>query len=206
MNPRLEQAARCLVQGDLVVYPTETFYALGADALNQQALLRIVALKGRDPAKPLPVIIAGLDQLGMVSDWQSPDLHRLIRTFWPGPLSVLVPARPGLPGLMQDSAGFTAVRWTPHPGAQALARMCKAPLAATSANISGRQPVWRPEDLDPALALSVAMVLDHPPLPAGGMPSTLVRIVGHAHLEIIRQGAVGMDLLARAGWKVRTNS
>lgn len=205
MNQELQRAVQAVAQGGLVVYPTETLYALGANALNQQALERIVALKRRDAAKPLPVIIAGLDQLCMLSAWKEPALLRLIRDFWPGSLSILVPALPGLPGIIQGRHGFIAVRWTPHPLAQALARACGTPLAATSANISGRTAVSHPDDLDPELTKTVSMVVRSAPFPSGGLPSTLVRIIPPDHLEVLRQGAVSDQELQRKGWTVRTN-
>lgn len=170
MNPELEFAAKALARGEAVIYPTETLYALGAVALNHRALERVIALKGREAGKPLPVIIAGLDQLPMICARDDEAVRRLIRDFWPGPLSILVPARPELSPLIQDHTGTVAVRWSPHPTAQALARACRAPLAATSANPSGGDPVSRPEDLDPALASAVAAILDFPPFPAGAGP------------------------------------
>jgi L-threonylcarbamoyladenylate synthase len=206
MNPELERAALYLSRGELIIYPTETLYALGSFALNHQALLRIINLKKREAAKPLPVVIAGLEQLRMITAWKNPDLDRLIRAFWPGPLSILVPALPGLPPDIQDDAGLVAVRWTPHPVAQTLARICKSPLVSTSANLSGQEPVCRPEKLNPILASAVAMVLDSSPFPAGGRPSSLVRIVSPNTLEMLRAGAVPKERLESAGWSIRTNS
>jgi len=202
MNPKVECAALSLVRGELVIYPTETLYALGASALMPRALQRIVDLKGRDAAKPLPVIIAEMDQLRMISAWDSPDLNRLVQAFWPGPLSILVPALPGLPPHIQDRRGLVAVRWTPHPVAQSLVRLCKTPLSATSANRSGQKPACRPDELNPFLTESVAMVLDCPPFPPGGQPSSLVRIASPHTLEVLREGAVPMKDLVNAGWSI----
>lgn len=203
MNTELERAAQSLLLGEPVIYPTETLYALGANALNPQALLRLVTLKKRDTAKPLPVIIADLAQLRMLSAWDEPGLSHLIQAFWPGPLSILFPALPGLPQEIQDSKGFIAMRWTPHPTAQALARACNAPLVATSANLSGQKPASRPEELDQALVRAVPVVLRLPPLPAGGAPSTLIRMLSPNRLEVLREGAVPAAQLERAGWTIK---
>lgn len=214
----MAEAVLAIRRGNLVVYPTETLYALGAAILCPAAVEQVFRLKGRPQDKPLPVLIGALDQLPLITDHPDARLARLTGRFWPGPLSVLVPARPGLSRLLQDRHGFTAVRWSSHPVAQTLALRSGSPLTATSANISGRPAAARIEDLDPELiaapipgklalqqtdpAPRACRVLVQPPHPAGGLPSTLVRIQPDGRLDILRAGVVGPDQLRQAGWRI----
>ncbi|SDB42228.1 L-threonylcarbamoyladenylate synthase [Desulfonatronum thiosulfatophilum] len=202
MSNAILQAADSIARGGVVIYPTETLYALGTSITSLQAVERISDLKQRDRNKPLPVIIGALDQLDMITEWKDAELSRLIRNFWPGPLSILVPARHGLSRLIQDAHGFVAVRWTSHSTAQALALHCRAPLVATSANPGGEPAAGRPQDLDPALVEKVDMVVDLPPYPAGGLPSTVVQILADGRLKIFREGAVTSKQLQEAGWQI----
>lgn len=155
MNPELEFAAKALARGEAVIYPTETLYALGAVALDHRALERVIALKGREAGKPLPVIIAGLDQLPMIRARDDEAVRRLIRDFWPGPLSILVPARPELSPLIQDHTGTVAVRWSPHPppprpwqGPAGRPWRPPAPIPAAAIRSPGRR-IWIPHSLQP---------------------------------------------------------
>ncbi|GAB6058336.1 L-threonylcarbamoyladenylate synthase [Desulfonatronum parangueonense] len=202
MNNIISQAAESIARGGVIIYPTETLYALGASITSHQSVERITILKQRDRNKPLPVIIGALDQLEMITEQPGNEILRLARLFWPGPLSVLVPARSGLSSLLQDARGLVAVRWTSHPTAQALALECRSPLVSTSANPGGEPAAARPEDLDLTLVRSVDMVLDQPPYPAGGQPSTVVQILENGRLKIFRDGAVSVNRLQDAGWKI----
>jgi L-threonylcarbamoyladenylate synthase len=201
---KVARAAELIKAGRAVVYPTETLYALGANGLDHGGVRRVAALKGRAADKPLPLIIGGLDQLRLVTSWDNALLGQLAELFWPGPLSILVPARASLPHLVADGEGWTSVRQSSNEAAQALARAVKAPLVATSANRAGQPPVHRLEHLDPGLAGSVDMVLDCEPFPQGGPPSTVVRISGGRRLDLIREGAVRTSELTAHGFEVRT--
>lgn len=215
----LALAVKAINRGELVVYPTETLYALGADIRSEDAVQRVFQAKGRPQGKPLPVLIGAPEQLPMVTDHRNPLLDQLIRDFWPGPLSILVPARPDLSPLLQDQHGRIAVRWTSHPTAQALAIQSRTPLTATSANSSGRPAAAHPKDLDPKLTAVLipasawlssldktdhtkGLILGQPPYPAGGAPSTVVHLRPDGRLKILRLGAIGTEQLEQAGWTV----
>lgn len=200
----LSRALQVIASGGCLVYPTETLYALGADGTCVSAAAHIYLLKGRDPAKPLPLIIAGLDQLDQVTLAQPPDLERLAELFWPGPLSVLVPTRPGLPAVVSDQYGLTSVRVTSHHLAARLCREAGRPLIATSANLSGHLATARLADLDPELLGRVDCVVEAGPRPAGGPPSTVVGLLGGGVLAVHRQGAVSLDALRHAGFDPRS--
>lgn len=202
----LEAALAVLERGGVLVYPTETLYALGCDARDRKAVERVARIKGRPVDKPLPVIIGSTDMFPLVAredenaEKDDATLSALANAFWPGPLSVLVRARRDLaPGVM-DFQELVSVRVTPHPLAAELSRRLGAPLVATSANPSGRNAPARLADLDPGLSDSVDRVLRAEPFPAGGPPSTLVRVVGPMRLAVLRPGALPVSDLAAAGF------
>jgi len=198
-----ETAVTVVRQGGVLIYPTETLFAVGGDALNPAVGEQVQAIKARPEGKPLPVLLGAPEMLAMVTAWQSRDLQRLTDAFWPGPLSLLVPARPGLPAAIQDHAGWTCVRWTSHRDASWLSRQCGQPLIATSANRSGAPPAAVAEQLDPEMIRRVNGVWLGHSSPDGGLPSTLVRILSGGVLEVLRQGAVDSRALEGAGWVVR---
>jgi L-threonylcarbamoyladenylate synthase len=201
----MELAAGILQRGGLCIYPTETLYALGAGLGNPEAVARVQAIKKRDPAKPLPLIVGSMGQLSLVTPGVDVLSERLIRAFWPGPLSILLPARPTLPEPVRDSRGLVSLRLTSHPVAQALCLASGQPLVATSANLAGEVPASRPDDVDARLLDETdAFVVDEP-LPAGGPPSTVVVAAGVLAVRILRRGAVSRNDLERAGFEVQAD-
>ena len=183
----VEVAAAALRAGELVVYPTETFYGLGALATLPAALERLTAAKLRPEGKPLPLVAA--DPAAAFAVWSRvPDeARRLAARFWPGPLTLVAPAAAGLPGsLVQD--GAVGVRVPGSALARELARRAGGPVVSTSANPSGGPPPASPGTLDPELLSRVDLVLDGGPTP-GGAPSTVVRLGAGAPV-LVREGAV----------------
>lgn len=187
----LEEPARALAaleRGETIVFPTETFYGLGADALNAAAVARLVEIKGRDPANPIPLIIADRKMLTAIAREVSPVADRLARAFWPGPLTLVLPAKPGLPAPLVNSAGEIGVRISSHPLAARLARELGRPITATSANPAGRAPARAVEEARGYFAGKIEIYLDGGRL---GAPkgSTVVGVVGTAP-QLIRDGAI----------------
>lgn len=202
MSPAWEREVRALLDGGLVVYPTETFYALGCLATLHAAAERVAAVKGRPGGKPLPIIVSDWDMAGRYLRLHGVALE-LARAFWPGPLSVVVEVAPAVSLLARDSQGRSAVRMTPHPVAAGLCREAGAPLVSSSANLSGLPPACRPGDLDPdMLRASCALVVDARPWPAGGSPSTLVEVVQGGRVRVLREGAVPVTGIEQAGFEV----
>lgn len=199
MDGRAELAAVAgvLCGGGVAVYPTETLYALGCAAANAAACARVAALKGRPEAKPFPLIVGHRDGLAAIAAELPGDLLRLAEAFWPGPLSVLVRTVDALPRHVRDAQGYSSVRMSPHPLATALCRLAGPALVATSANRSGRPATALPAELDPRLLAGADASLLIPPLPAGGAPSTLVRLLGGGAVRILRPGALPAATLAR---------
>lgn len=191
-----------LARGGLVIYPTETFYALGCLATIHTAVERIFTIKGRPLDKPLPLI---------VSDWEMSERflrltgleEDLARKFWPGPFSIVTDVDPQVSPLARDRTGRSAVRMSPHVIAARLSRETGAPLVSSSANRSGLPPVYRPDELDTKLVLdSGAVVIASTPWPGGGLPSTLVDIVGANFVRILRAGAISAEEITAAGFEV----
>lgn len=200
----MQALLKTLESGGIIVYPTETLYGLGCDATNQAACEAVADIKGRSENKPLPLIIGGLNMLGLVTDEQPSHLQHLTKAFWPGPLSILVKALPDLPSILSDDDGFTSVRFSGHPFAAELSRRFKKPIVATSANLSGRSPAAMPEDLDPELLEKVDATYLDPPWPRGNKASTVVRVLGASRLQILREGAVSIKQLCDKGFTVST--
>jgi L-threonylcarbamoyladenylate synthase len=181
------RAAAVLREGGICVYPTETFYGLGALVTRPEAIARLGAAKLRPEGKPLPLVAA--DTAGAFALWARvpPEAVRLADRFWPGPLTLAAPAAAGI---HRDVAagGTVAVRVPGSPLARELCRLAGGPLISTSANLSGGAPPCRVEDLDPALVSRVDAVLDGGPTP-GGEPSTVVAL-GDGPPRLVRAGAV----------------
>ncbi|WP_308583687.1 L-threonylcarbamoyladenylate synthase [uncultured Desulfovibrio sp.] len=222
----LAAAARFLRNGGVLVFPTETFYGLGCLAANAEAVARVYQLKQRPVHKPLPLLAAHAAQVDAVAELAA--MPKGLLAFWPGPLTVLLPARSCLPPALVNGQGLAAVRVTPHPLAAQLAEQAGGALTASSANLSGGAPVCSPDKLDPVLleALrSMAQGMTCPagcaaqdaktevplplafggPLPAGGLPSTVVEPLsggdgGAGRLRIVRAGAVSAAALEAAGF------
>lgn len=194
----LEKAAVELNLGRVIIYPTETFYALGCLATNDQALEEIFKLKKRDAHKPLPIIIADRAMAGQFLRLNSAEAH-LAQLFWPGPLSIVTEVASSISSLACDWRGRCAVRWTPHPTAQKLCWAAGVPLVASSANFSGQQPVSDFKKLDQLLVQKIPVV-QAALKPQGGLPSTLVEIKADGVLQVLRAGAITKDQLMSAGY------
>jgi len=204
----LGRAVEVVAGGGCIVYPTETFYALGAAMGNAAALERIVAIKGRPGSKPLPVIIGDRAQLALIQDdnartrWPGFACAReLMDVFWPGPLSIVLPMKSGLPARLADAKGFVSVRLTPHPVARALCLAAKTPLVATSANVSGEAPVNDLAQLCPAVRQAADALLAGQPRPAGGLASTVVAPLAGRGIIVYRAGALPIDTLTQNGFR-----
>ena len=188
----LAAAADLLRQGQLVAFPTETVYGLGGDARSDRAVARIFAAKGRPRFNPLIVHVpdvAAAREFGVFDD----RAERLAAAFWPGPLTLVLPLRSaGLSDLVTAGLASVAIRVPAHPVAQALLRASGGPLAAPSANPSGRVSPTRADHVMAGLAGRIAAVLDGGPC-AVGVESTIVGLVGAA--ELLRSGGVVLEAL-----------
>ncbi len=140
LNHRLRLAARVIADGGLVAYPTEAVYGLGCDPWNRTAVMRLLALKRRDPAKGLILIAARPDQLAPFVAWLPPQRMAVVLASWPGPHTWLLPVRPETPHWLSGRFDTLAVRVTNHPLAAALCRAVGRAIVSTSANVAQRPP------------------------------------------------------------------
>jgi L-threonylcarbamoyladenylate synthase len=134
----VEEAARVIRRGGLVAFPTETVYGLGADAFNEEAVRQIYAAKGRPSDNPMIVHLARASDIGALTRALTPDTVRLIEGFWPGPLSIVMKKSDAVPAAVTGGLDTVAVRMPDDPVALALIRRAGGPIAAPSANLSGR--------------------------------------------------------------------
>ena len=190
----IRRAAALLRAGELVAFPTETVYGLGADALNGGAAARIFAAKGRPADNPLIAHIAGESDLsGLIAGEPVPCARALMRAFWPGPMTLIFPKSARVPREVTAGLDTVAVRMPSHPVARALISAAQTPIAAPSANRSGRpSPTTAAhvlEDMDGRIPL----ILDGGPCEVG-LESTVVDVTG-ARPRILRPGGVTREML-----------
>jgi len=197
---KLETILRVVRGGGIAVFPTETFYALVGDALSVDAVKEIFALKRRDPSKPLPLVVSDPEVLREVVAEIPPIARRLMSAFWPGPLTLVFQGIPGLPEEIKGPEGSIAVRLTSHAWLRSVAGSIRSPLTATSANLSGKSPIVRPEEAVEVFSGRVALIVDGGRT-EGGRPSTILDVREETP-RLIREGAVS---LARIHEALRTS-
>ncbi|MDR0966307.1 MAG: threonylcarbamoyl-AMP synthase [Myxococcales bacterium] len=185
-NVMIERAVRALLAGGAVIYPTETFYGLGAALESREGVRRIANIKHRTAPKPLPVIAADRDAAFALFREVTALARRLAERFWPGPLTIVLPASERVP-IEVAPQGEIGVRVSSHPVARALAAGA-GPLVATSANLAGAGEQTRVELLPAEVLTRVDAVVAAGETP-GGSPSTVLRIVDE-RVEILREGAI----------------
>lgn len=169
----LAKACVALRAGGVVAFPTETYYGLAVDPCNQEALSRLFALKGRSADKPVLLIIDHPSQLSTLVAEIPPPFPLLMERFWPGPLTLVFPGAPSLPGMLTGHRGTIGVRVSSHPVARQLVRAFGRPLTATSANFSGQPAAVAASGVLEQLGPEVDAVLDGGETP-GGQGSTLL--------------------------------
>jgi L-threonylcarbamoyladenylate synthase len=191
----IARGADLIRAGEIVAVPTETVYGLAADATSGEAVARIYAAKGRPSFNPLIVHVGGLAQAETLAKLSSL-AHRLADAFWPGPLTMVLPSRADSPVSALVTAGLPtlALRMPAHPAMQALIAASGRPLAAPSANASGKISATRPEHVAASLGTRVPMILDGGPT-RHGLESTIVAVDAD-RLRLLRPGPVAVEMLS----------
>ena len=192
VEEQIAGAAAAIRRGEVVVYPTETVYGLGTDPFSESAVRRLYAIKERDTANPVLLIVDGLDQLREVVREVSVTAEAYARRFWPGPLSMLFPRSRRLPDVLTGGLDEVCVRWTSHPLARSLCREVGHAITSTSANLSG-QPAAR--SLEDVKLEGLGGKVDGGLLPPS-LPST---VFDPSTGSILREGAISAEVLLRAG-------
>jgi L-threonylcarbamoyladenylate synthase len=192
----IARAAQLMADGGVVAFPTDTVYGLACDLFNAAAVRRIFEIKGRPHRMPLIAMIADLAQWALVAESVPSGARILSERWWPGPLTIIVPAHAGIPAEVLGGGNTIGVRIPDHPVALELLRQAGRPLATTSANRSGDPAACTADDVTAALGDAVDLILDAGPSPQG-VPSTVVdctvtppRILREGHLNASMLGLV----------------
>ncbi len=188
----LALAARLLADGKLVAFPTETVYGLGAHALDAKAVRGIFAAKGRPADNPLIVHIHERSQLDGICEVNDLAL-RLMGTFWPGPLTIILPRKAAVPDVVTAKLDTVAVRMPSHPVAMALLRACNLPIAAPSANLSGKPSPTSAKHVFDDMDGRIPLIIDGGESDVG-LESTVISLVGEKPC-ILRPGGVTKAML-----------
>lgn len=190
-NPEEEkiiEAAKILIKGGLVAFPTETVYGLGANALDEDAAKKIYAAKGRPQDNPLIVHIYSIAQLSSIVSHIPPRAEILMKKFWPGPLTIIFNKKPLVPSGTTGGLDTVAIRMPAHPVALKLFKKANVPIAAPSANISGRPSPTLARDVMEDMSGKIDMVLDGGPSRVG-VESTVIDLSEETPI-ILRPGGV----------------
>jgi L-threonylcarbamoyladenylate synthase len=189
----INEAAAVVLAGGVVAVPTESFYGLAASALNLEALERLFKLKKRREDHPVLILIHSAEVLGKYVARIPPVAHKLIKTFWPGGLTMVFEAGPILPPLLTGGTGKIGVRLSSHHAATELAKAAGVAITGTSANVAGEPPCRSPEEVLKVLGSEVDLILDGGNT-AGGKGSTVLDVTA-APPVILREGMVSRGLL-----------
>jgi L-threonylcarbamoyladenylate synthase len=191
----IANAVRKLKEGGVVAFPTDTLYALGADATNPNAIERVFGIKGREAGKPLPLFVSGGEMARRYARL-TPDAEALARRYWPGALTLVLERRPGFESAALAGGDTMALRAPDHEVALALVEGLDRPVTGTSANLAGGPDPVTAHDVIEALGDRVDLVLDGGACPRG-QPSTIVDCTSSPP-RVLREGAISAAEIAAA--------
>ena len=187
----LNQALALLHAGQVIAFPTDTVYGVGAAGLNSTAVAKLFAVKDRPHTQPIPLLLADAEGLQTICSAVPPLAAELAARYWPGGLTLVVPAAPHLPSTLLAGGTTVAVRIPDHPALRQLIRQLQQPLAATSANLHGSANPTSARDVLQQLGDRLPLILDGGPTP-GDVPSTIVDVTG-SQPKLLRQGVIRPD-------------
>lgn len=190
---QIEIAAALLRRGECVAFPTETVYGLGADALSAPAVAKIFAAKGRPATKPLIIHCYSPSQLPALADHWPKEAERLMEAFWPGPLTLIFKKKPHIPAIVTGGGDTAAFRFPSHPVARRLLKAAAIPVAAPSANISGKPSPTTAAHVLEDLQGKIGAIVDGGPS-GGGLESTLLDCSA-LPFRLLRLGAITLEQL-----------
>ena len=193
LQSAIQDAAQVILTGGVVAVPTESFYGLAVHALNEKAIERLYAVKGRREDNPLLVLIASRGALDSYVTEVSDRARKLVERFWPGGLTLVFHAKPILPDLLTARTGKIGVRLSSHPVPRELAKAVGAPITGTSANRSGQPSCSTAEEVMEAVGEDIDLILDGGRNP-GGKGSTVLDVTLDPPV-VLREGIVSRDEL-----------
>ncbi len=192
----IKEAAAIIKRGGLVAFPTETVYGLGADALNPEAVAKVYEAKGRPSDNPMIVHIGKASNIGELTPRLSPDIVTLIENFWPGPLTLVVKRKPSVPDRTTGGLDTVGVRMPDSPIALDLINWSGCPIAAPSANLSGKPSPTRAADVIEDLKGKVDAIIEGPDCRVG-IESTVLDVSGETP-TILRPGIITPESIEAA--------
>lgn len=198
IDEKIKKAAEIIKGGGVVAFPTETVYGLGANAYDEQAVKKIFELKGRPQDNPLIVHISKKQDVYIVAREVPEKAKVLIREFWPGPLTLVLPKNPSIPDIVTAGLDTVAVRMPDHPIALKLIRLSGVPIAAPSANISGKPSATQPEHIKKYFGEKVFLIDGKVKI---GIESTVLDLTEDVP-KILRPGAITKEMIERKIGKV----
>lgn len=190
---RIRPAVRALREGGIVVVPTETFYGLAVECFNEDAVRAVNRLKGKPDRSPVLLLMADVSQIHQVAADLPEQFELLASTFWPGPLTLVVPASDRVPREVTGGRATVGVRVPGLTLPRRLAERLGRPISGVSANLHGQPPLRNAADVLGAFPEGVDVILDAGPT-AGGLPSTVVDLAGDRP-TVLRAGAVPASAL-----------
>ena len=197
----LDRAGEIIRSGGLVAFPTETVYGLGADGMNAEACARIYEAKGRPSDNPLILHIAGMAQVDEIAREISPEARKVMDTFWPGPLTVILPKRDCVPDRTTGGLDTVAIRMPSHPDAREFILRSRRIIAAPSANASGKPSPTLARHVYEDMKGRIPMILDGGPVGIG-IESTIVDMTGDCPV-ILRPGYISREEIEEVTGQVR---
>ncbi|MBO5278304.1 MAG: threonylcarbamoyl-AMP synthase [Lachnospiraceae bacterium] len=196
-----EQASQIIREGGLVAFPTETVYGLGADGMNAEAAAKIYAAKGRPSDNPLILHIADKEGLAQITDKVPPKAEALMKAFWPGPLTMIFEKKKEVPYGTTGGLDTVAVRMPSHPVARALIRKSGTPIAAPSANTSGRPSPTKAEHVREDMNGKIDMLIDGGSVGIG-LESTIMDMTVEPPM-LLRPGYITREMLEQTIGEIR---
>ena len=191
-NSDIERAVELIRSGALVIYPTDTVYGLGCDPFNSLAVRKLLDAKQRTKSS-LPVLIDTIDRARQLGEFND-NARRLAETFWPGPLTIVLPSKIPLPEITSNS-GLIGIRIPNHRTAMRLIIGCGGAVVGTSANLSGKRPAKNVDQIDSILKMRVDLIIDEGP--TTGIEYTVVRL-SREESTIVREGQIEERQIMRA--------
>ncbi|MFH0785829.1 MAG: L-threonylcarbamoyladenylate synthase [Pseudomonadota bacterium] len=190
LGSSLDQAVKCIREGGIVAFPTETYYGLAVDPDSLVAVTRLFKLKRRQAEKPLLLLIDSREQLQSIAENIPTQFIPLMEKYWPGPLTLVFPARKEICRQLTGNSGSVGVRISSHPLARELVRRMGKPITATSANISGQHPASTAAEVKAMFGDSLDYIIDGGQTPAG-FCSTVLGFYG-GRCIVLRQGQIDL--------------
>ncbi len=193
MHEALLKAREVILSGGIAAIPTESFYALAANAMDAAAVKRLIDLKRRSEGHPILLLISSADELPKYVADIPGQAKCLIERFWPGGLTMVFEAGANISPLLTGNTGKIGIRVSGHPVAREVARLAGVPITGTSANISGKPPCLNAEEVSELLGGGVDLIVDGGQTP-GGKGSTILDVTLHPP-RILREGMIEKEKL-----------